>query len=91
MIHVYQLFHNGVDADPSTFFTLADGATRGHPYKIRKAPADTRVRRSAFANRIVNDWNSLPAEVVCATSLNAFKARLDAHWASMWYSIPYTD
>ena len=91
MIFTYQLFHGGVDMNPSTFFTLADGPTRGHPFKLRKAPATTRVRRFAFATRIVNDWNGLPSEVVCAPSINAFKARLDAHWAHIRFSIPDTD
>ena len=91
MIHTYQLLHGGVDADPNTFIALADGTTRGHPLKLHKFPAATRVRRVAFAARIVNDWNGLPAEVACAPSLNAFKARLDAHWASIRFSIPDTD
>ena len=91
MIYSYQLFHGGVDADPSTFFTLAVGATRGHPFKLQKYSAVTRVRRFAFASRIVNDWNGLPSDVVCAPSLNAFKARLDKHWANIRYNIPDSD
>ena len=39
MIHTYQLFHGGIDANQLSFFTLADGPTRGHPYKICKRPA----------------------------------------------------
>ena len=91
MIHTYKLFHGEVDADPGKFFSLAGGITRGHPFKLQKFPATTRVRRLAFASRIVNDWNGLPAKVVCAPSLNAFKARLDAHWDSIRYTIPDTD
>ena len=91
MICTYQLFHGGIDADPRSFFTLAEGYTRGHPFKIQKSPAVSRVRRSSFAIRVVNDWNSLPAEVVCAPSVNAFKARLDVHWAHIRYHIPETD
>ena len=30
-----------------------------------------------FANRVVNNWNSLPDSVVDATQTNAFKKRLD--------------
>ena len=91
MIYVYQLFHGGIDADPQKFFTLATGSTRGHPFKLLKPTASTRVRRLAFATRTVNDWNSLPAEVVCSPSLNVFKARLDEHWSSITYKIPVTD
>ena len=34
-----------------------------------------------FANRIVNNWNSLPNHVVNAGSLNIFKNSLDRLWA----------
>ena len=91
MIFAYQLFHGGVDSDPSSFFVQAEGITRGHPFKIQKLPAVSRVRRSSFAARVVNDWNGLPSEVVCAPSLNCFKARLDAHWSHTKYSIPDPD
>ena len=91
MVHTYQLFHGGVDASPSDFFTLTEGQTRGHPFKVYKPPASTRPRRFCYAVRSVNDWNGLPAEVVCAPSLNAFKARLDAHWAHFRYKVPDTD
>ena len=33
-----------------------------------------------FTARIVNIWNSLPNSVVDATSVNAFRARLDKFW-----------
>lgn len=89
MIQVYQMLHRGVDMAASNLLVLnTDGPTRGHPLKIAKPRASTRVRRSTFAVRIVNDWNGLPADVVCAPSLNSFKSRLDAHWKTVWYSIP---
>ena len=92
MIHMYQLFHGGIDSHPEDFFTLAkDFTTRGHPYKVEKPRAVRRVRRSAFSVRVVNDWNALPVSVVCAASVNSFKARLDAHWAQFWYTIPDND
>ena len=86
MIATYQIFHGGIDVDPTSLFTLAtDTSTRGHQFKIRKVPASSRVRRSAFAIRVVNDWNGLPAEVVGSPSAIAFAVslgtdvRLEAH------------
>ena len=35
------------------------------------------IRENFFNNRIVNDWNALPKDVVEAKSINSFKARLD--------------
>ena len=85
------MIHDGVDADPEDFFCLAsDSITRGHPFKVQKPTATCRVRRSAYAVRVVNDWNSLPTKVVCAPTVSAFKARLDAHWAHLWYHTPDT-
>ena len=35
-----------------------------------------------FTCRIVNLWNSLPATVVHASSVNNFKNKLDAYWSN---------
>ena len=92
MIHLYQMLHGGVDVDASVMFTLYTGRpTRGHSLKLCKPRASCRTRETSFAVRVVNDWNGLPAAVVSAPSLNAFKNRLDAHWEAYWYYIPDTD
>jgi len=38
---------------------------------------------SIFSARIVNIWNSLPNSIVDATTVNAFKARLDKFWSQL--------
>ena len=38
------------------------------------------VRRHAFSQRVVDEWNSLPQSVIEASNVNSFKARLDHHW-----------
>ena len=92
MITVFQLLHSGIDLDPAAFFTPASvTTTRGHAWKLSKPQAITRVRRNAFSVRVVNDWNALPSHVVSAETVNQFKARLDAHWAQLQYTIPYQD
>ena len=40
------------------------------------------IDQTYFFNRIVNNWNSLPREVVGAGSLNAFKNLLDSLWSN---------
>ena len=32
-----------------------------------------------FSNRMINDWNNLPTDIVNAGSLNTFKTLLDSH------------
>ena len=51
------------------------GGHRG--YFQRELIKDCNQRYNFFNNRIVNVWNSLPDEIVAATSKNVFKKRLD--------------
>ena len=89
MIQVYQIYHGGIDLAPEEFFVPAPSErTRGHPWKLQKPRAESRSRRQAFSARVVNDWNGLPLTVVSAASVNQFKSRLDAHWATFRYSVP---
>ena len=91
MIFIYQLLNGGVDMIPADLFERATTATtRGHPFKLQKPAAVCRARRTALSVRAVNDWNGLPTEVVSSPTVNIFKARLDAHWASFWY-LPCTN
>ena len=58
-------------------FAQSKVRTRGHSLKIKGGRFRTELRRNFFSQRVVNLWNSLPTEVVEATSLNMFKARMD--------------
>ena len=92
MIAVFQLLHGGMDLDPDVFLNTAVARnTRGHPWRLVKPRAVSRIRRNAFSVRVVNDWNSLPSAVVTSASLNQFKNRLDTHWAHIAHTIPHTD
>ena len=89
MIQVYQILHGGVNIAAEKFFEPAGtDRTRGHSWKLTKPRAESRPRRQTLSVRIINDWNSLPPSVVNATSVNQFKSRLDAHWASIRHSVP---
>lgn len=90
MIAVYQMLHGGMDISPEAFLSRnTSQLTRGHGWKLHKPRAKSFVRRNAFSFRVVNDWNSLPAEVVSADSVNQFKARLDRYWAGFTYLTPF--
>ena len=92
MIRLYQIFNSAVDLEHTQLFERdTSNRTRGHPFKLLKPRADTRVRRHAFGVRSINDWNGLPAQVVTAPSTSSFKARLDTHWAASVYYCPDTD
>ena len=61
-------------------FCMTSAYTRGHAHKLFKHHAIKRTRIDSFSQRIVNTWNSLPAYVINAPSINQFKNRLDRHW-----------
>jgi hypothetical protein len=81
LIQVFKLIKGIDNVDYSKFFTLAENSrTRGHSYKLLKDRARLDVRGNFFSQRVVNCWNSLPATVVEAKSINSFKNRLDNFW-----------
>ena len=89
MIRTYQILRSELELQPDNFFTPARySRTTGHQRKLSKEQAKSRVRRHCFSVRVVNDWNALSSDVVQASSLNQFKARLDAHWADIRFHIP---
>ena len=51
----------------------------GHCYRIFSTFTHTDIRKRFFSVRCVPIWNSLPADVVCAHSLNKFKGLLEVH------------
>ena len=49
-------------------------STRGHEFKLRKVQWFTKQQMCQnFSIRSIDDWNSLPSEVIRAKSTNAFK------------------
>jgi len=80
VIQVYKLM-NGIDKTSYDLLNVRDATTtRGHKQKLFKPRPRTNIRKNAFSHRVVNDWNSLPANVVEAPTLNSFKSRLNKHW-----------
>ena len=64
MIFAYKIITDKVDMDKEDFFRASKLITRGHRYKIFKEHGKKLPRIQTFSHRIVNDWNSLPSEVV---------------------------
>lgn len=78
LIQVFKLV-KGIDKlDYRTFFQFAESnRTRGHRYKLVKKRCSLNLRKNFFSQRVVDIWNKLPESVVEATTVNAFKNRLD--------------
>lgn len=60
------------------FFKYSEESTRMNTCKLRKSRHwRTQERANTFSVRMVNNWNTLPMEVVTDPTIGAFKAKLD--------------
>ncbi len=71
MIQAYKILKKIDRIDLSKFFTQTKyKGTMNHSMKLRK---------HAFSQRIIDDWNSLTENIVNSESLDISKGRLDKH------------
>ena len=81
VIQVYKILHNIDKVDKNKLFTLSEyTSTRGHSLKLFKRRSRPNIRANSFSNRVVDTLNSLPEQIVQASSLNCFKSRLNNYW-----------
>ena len=50
--------------------------------KLYKNRVNRDVLKYSFANRVTEQWNRLPEEVISANSINSFKNRVDKYLKS---------
>jgi hypothetical protein len=84
LIEVYKILHNFDKLDSSIFFKLSVTSLRGHCFKLFKERFCTNVGKYSFANRIVERWNMLTPDVVCADTVEGFKIGLDQLIKNGW-------
>jgi len=81
LIEVFKITHGYSSVTLDTFFEIdSTSRTRGHPWKLKKKTSNTDLRHHFFSDCVINWWNKLDHDVVCATSVNAFKNRLQRTW-----------
>ena len=82
LIETYKILTGKEDIDKNQLFQLSSNihSTRGHHLKLFKKPCRINVRKFFFSQRVVDDWNSLPSNVVESPSVNTFKNRLDDYF-----------
>ena len=69
-IATYIILTNKVNIDYKQFFHKATSLiTRGHNLKLFKPRSYLELRRNFFSERIINDWNDLPGEVINAPTV----------------------
>ena len=60
-----------------------DNRTRGHSWALAKERCKLDIRKYAFSQRTINEWNRLPWECVNATSVIMFKNKIDNYFKSL--------
>ncbi len=83
-IEMYKYCHGDYNVHKKPFNLYSEvqsqSVTRDHGFKVKKEKNSSAIRSRFFGNRVANIWNALPADIVNATSLDAFKNRIDKHW-----------
>ena len=78
MIEVFKIVSGIEGLQINHFFDLRGiSSTRGHSLKFIKKRFRLNWRKYTFGNRVVDEWNLLPEEIVSCKNLNAFKEKLD--------------
>ena len=83
MIETFKYMNGYYDTERPLFEKTTSEQLRGHPLKLKKQRHRLNIRANYFSHRIVNTWNSLPASIVTAPSVDSFKRRLDNHWRDL--------
>ena len=89
MIQTYKIM-NGIDRiKPTELYKFTEASiTRGHSQKVTKPEFRLDRTKYSFSNRVVNNWNSLPEEIILSKTLNTFKTNIDKFWKKERYRPP---
>ena len=77
MITTFKMLHGMIDTDSKVFFERSTSVTRGHNMKLFKFASSSSLRKNYFSNRVINEWNNLPATIVNAKSIIEFEKLYD--------------
>ena len=77
MITTFQVLHDMIDTDCKIFFERTTSARRGHNLKLFTFASSSSLRKNYFSNRVINEWNNLPATIVSAKSVVEFEKLYD--------------
>ena len=80
MIMMYKIL-NGLDGLPfDDLFSFHQLTTRSNGYKLYKHFCHLNCRKHFFSQRVINDWNSLPRDIIESQNIWTFKSKLDIFW-----------
>ena len=59
---------------------MSDTGLRGHKLKIYKPQVHLDIRKYFFSIRVIEEWNSLPVELINCNTVASFKKRIDCYF-----------
>jgi hypothetical protein len=77
LLEVFKILKGFEGIEEQLFFKRHISNTRGHSMKLYKERVNRDVLKYSFANRVIEQWNKLPEDVISANSINSFKNKLD--------------
>ena len=85
LILCYNIIHNRIAITQNDFFQLSSNTnTRGHPFKLTIPLTRTNLRKYFFSSRVIPIWNSLPANIVNASTSSLLKKLISGHDLSLF-------
>ena len=84
LIEVFKMIRGFSNVNINDYLNIdRTGTTRNNGYKITGKRFRSDEAKHFFFNRVVNVWNSLPAQVVNSNTVDTFKNRVDKYLASV--------
>ena len=79
LLEMFKIIKGYEGVEEQLFFSRHISNTWGHSYKLNKDRVNGDVLKYSFANRVIEQWNRLPEEVISANSINKFKNKVDKY------------
>ena len=81
MIEAFKMLNGHYDQDAIPKLQLSSNTnTRGNDKKLFMLSSKKNIRKYSFCVRIIEYWNTLPNDIINASSVNSFKNKLDKFW-----------
>jgi len=86
LIKVFKIFKGFGNIKYTQFVTMSDTGLRGHKLKIHKPQVHLDIRKYFFSIRVIEEWNSLPVELINCNTLESFKKSFDCYFRNRGYT-----
>ena len=89
MIMVYLIVKGleGITFDNLFVHHYGNTSTRLNGYKLYKQFSHLNIRKYSFSQRTINDWNSLPRDIIESPNVTIFKSKLDIFWQQYHFNL----